>query len=246
MSYRKKNILGAAALALVAVVFMLVYISKAHSGGTTKQPSGPVSVLVATRQISAGTMGESLQHGAFAVRKVPANTVVPGAVSSASSLQREVVTQDILAGQQVSQQQFGPRAASGVRVDLRGRERVVELEGDAGQVLDGTLRPGDHVDILGTWNVPEKCTQCHVSGTVVRNALVLATSAELGMPHTAALSSVPVQLRLTDFQAQRVFWIVKNGQWWLELRPVVGPRSSLDTLDNSVTILGLPAWRTKR
>jgi Flp pilus assembly protein CpaB len=237
MSYRKKNILGAAALALVAVVFMVVYISKAHSGGTTTTAgSGSVTVLVATRDVQAGTPAADLK-GAFERRRVPAKAALANAVSSLTDVSGESVAQDILAGQQVSQRQFGPAAASGVRIELRGRERVVQLEGDASQVLDGTLRRGDHVDVLGTWNAPENCGACHVSRTIVRNALVLATSAELGKGNSST-QSVPVQLRLTDGQAKSVFWMVKNGQWWLELRPVVHPKSGPRTYDNAGTILG--------
>jgi Flp pilus assembly protein CpaB len=236
MSYRKRNILAAAGLAIIAIVFMLAYISKAHSGGTAKG-SGPVAVLVATHDIKAGTPGSALQRGAFAARKVPANAAVSDAVPSPASVRGERVTQEIFAGQQVSQRQFGPAGASGVRSQLRGQERVVQLEGDPSQVLDGTLHSGDHVDILGTWNTPENCGQCHVSRTIVRNALVLRTSADLGKPGPSSSQTVPVQLRLTDSQAERVFWMVKNGQWWLELRPVLHPRSAQQGYDNSRTIL---------
>src|SRR5437764_13945001 len=110
MSYRKRNIFVAAGLAIVAVIFMTAYISKAHSGNTTS--SGPVSVLVATRDIKAGTPGSALQRGAFAARKVPGNAAVADPVSSPATVRDEVVTQDILAGQQASVRQFGPRAAS--------------------------------------------------------------------------------------------------------------------------------------
>lgn len=239
MSYRKKNILGAAALAVLAVIFMLVYISKAHSGNAgKKKPAGQVAVLVARYDIKPGTPGNALGNGSFATRMVAADAVPAGAITSAASLHGLVVRREIRAGRPLSEHQFGPASNSGVRIELRGRERVVELAGEAGQVLDGTLRRGDHVDVVATWNVPESCTQCHVSGTIVRNALVLATSAQLGKGSSgSAGSSIPVQLRLTDAQTRRVFWITKNGEWWLELRPVVHPRSSVQSLDNARTIL---------
>jgi Flp pilus assembly protein CpaB len=240
MSYRKKNILGAAALAVLAVIFMLLYISKAHSGNAekTKKPAGRVAVLVARYNIKPGTPGNALGHGSVVTRMVATDAVPVGAFTSAASLHGLVVRREIPAGRTLSERQFGPASNAGVRIELRGRERVVELAGEAGQVLDGTLRRGDHVDVVATWNVPESCTQCHVSGTIVRNALVLATSAELGKGSSGSTqSSIPVQLRLTDAQARRVFWITKNGEWWLELRPVVHPRSSGHSLDNARTIL---------
>jgi Flp pilus assembly protein CpaB len=240
MSYRKKNILGAAALALVAVVFMVAYISKAHSGNahkTKKQVVARASVLIARHDIRAGTPGNSLQHGAFASRIVPAGAVPPDAVTSAASVRGLVVRRKIVAGRPVSLTRFGPAAASGVRVQLRGKERVVQLDGDPSQVLDGTLRRGDHVDVLATWNDPESCSSCHVSRVIVRNALVLATSADLGTHKSLSSQTIPVQLRLTDGEARRVFWMDKNGAWWLELRPVVHPGNSPQGFDTATTIL---------
>jgi Flp pilus assembly protein CpaB len=247
MSYRKKNILGAAALAILAVILMVVYSSKAHSGNATKkEPTGHVSVLVATRNIEPGTPGNDLQRGALAPRTVAADAAPADALTSASTLRGLVVRREIVAGRPVSEGQFGPAADSGVRIELRGKERVVQLEGDKSQVLDGTLRHGDHVDIVGSWDHPESCGQCHVSRTIVRNALVLSTSAELGKG--SSTTTVPVQLRVTDSQARRVFWMAENGKWWLELRPVVHPNSSGRGFDNSHTIFtnGLPKQRSKR
>src|SRR5207244_9445356 len=107
-------------------------------------------------------------------------------------------------------------------------QRVFQIAGDKNQVLDGTLKTGDHVDIVGTWNVPESCTTCHVSRTLVRNALVLGTAADLGSSTSSngVANTEPVQLRLTDAQAERVLWVANNGDWWLDLRPAVTPRNS--------------------
>lgn len=239
MSYRKKNILGAAALALVAFIFMVVYSSKAHSGNhhAAKKQVAHVSVLVARHDIPAGTPGNSLQHGAFISRHVPADGVAADAVTSPASLRGLVLTRKIVAGHPVSLKRFGPAEDSGVRVELRGRERAVQLDGDPSQVLDGTLRRGDHVDVLATWNEPESCGSCHVSRVIVRNALVLATSTELGAHKSVNTPSVPVQLRLTDGQANRIFWMAKNGGWWLELRPVLDPSSRHHDVDTAKTIL---------
>ncbi len=240
MSYRKKNILGAAALALVAVVFMVAYISKAHSGNAhkaSKQAAEHASILVARHEIRPGTPGNALQQGAFVSKTVSVNAVPADAVTSAASIRGLVVRRKILAGRPVSMTRFGPAEASGVRIALRGKERAVQLEGDASQVLNGTLRRGDHVDVLATWNDPESCTQCHVSRVIVRNALVLATSAELGTEKSMNTDSIPVQLRVTDGEANRVFWMLKNGEWWLELRPVVHPTSGHRGFETAATIL---------
>ena len=104
MSYRKKNILGAAALALVAVVFMVVYSSKAHSGTAHKANTQAIehaSILVARHEIKPGTPGNALQHGAFVPRTVSADAVQADAVTSAASVRGLVVRRKIIAGRPV-------------------------------------------------------------------------------------------------------------------------------------------------
>jgi Flp pilus assembly protein CpaB len=234
MSYRTRNILVASGLALLAVVFMLIYISKARSSADDNKRL--VRVLVAKHDIEAGTPSATLD-GAVVVKRVPRNAVVPDPVSAPGQLSGEVATQTILGGEQVSLRKFGPASAAGVRSQIRHRERVVQLLGAKSQVLDGTLETGDHVDVVATWSSPEKCGTCHVSRMIVRNALVLATSADLGGAEGSGSEEYPVQLRLTDAQAERVFWVAKNGSWWLALRPVVKPSSSRQGYDNSLSIL---------
>jgi hypothetical protein len=85
--------------------------------------------------------------------------------------------------------------------------------------------------------VPENCGTCHVSRVIVRNVLVLGTSGELGSLGRSS-SLVPVQLRLSDAEAEQVFWMTKNGEWSLVLRPVVRPRSSTQGYDSARSILG--------
>jgi len=235
MSYRTRNIAMASGLALLAVVFMIVYVSKArHSSSAADVGKGVVSVLFAAQDITAGTPGSDLQSGAFVTRQVPLSAAVPQAVSSPNALRGEVATQDILKGEPVSAQKFGPMAAAGVRSRIAGLERVVQLAGDKNQILDGTLKPGDRVDVLGSWNAPEKCGTCHVSRVVVPNVLVVATSTDLGAGDQGL---VPIQLRLNASEAARVFWLTKNGDWWLVLRPVVKPISGGSGAESSRTLL---------
>jgi Flp pilus assembly protein CpaB len=222
MTYRRRNIVIASGLALLAVVFMVLY---AHRGGSAGDVGrGVASVLFASHDIQEGTPGSSLQKGAFVRKRVPRSAVVPGHISTPKAVAGQVATQETLAGEQVTIRKFGPMAATGVRSRIQRYERVVQLAGDKNEVLDGTLRAGDRVDVLGSWT-PVGCQNCRVSSVIVRNALVLATSAELGST-SRAQDAYPVQLRLSDEEANAVFWMMKNGAWWLMLRPVVKPRNS--------------------
>jgi Flp pilus assembly protein CpaB len=233
MTYRTRNILVASGLALLAVVFMIVYVSKSRNSADVGK--GLVSVLFASHDIHAGTPGSTLQTGGLVTKQVPQNAVAPDSISSPNSVAGQVATQDILAGEPVTTRKFGPIAAAGVRSRIEGTQRVLQLSGDRNKVLDGTLNPGDRVDIYGTWNVPENCGSCHVSRIIAANVLVVGTSAELGSGDQA--DDTPVQLRLTNKQVTRVFWVAKNGEWWLALRPVVKPAGGDIGWANSRTIL---------
>ena len=235
MTLRTRNILVASGLALLAVVFMIVYVSKARNGSASDVGKGLVSVLFAAQDIHAGTPGATLQNGALVTKEVPQSAVAPDSIASPQSVAGQVATQDILAGEPVTTRKFGPIAAAGVRSRIEGMQRVVQVSGDENQVLDGTLQPGDRVDVIGSWNAPENCGNCHVTRVVAANVLVVATSAEVGASDQQG--QAPVQLRLTNGQVNRVFWLSKNGDWWLALRPVVKPQNGGTGIENSRSLL---------
>src|SRR6266540_1213241 len=110
MSYRTRNITIASGLALLAVVFMIVYASKTRNGADVGK--GVVSVLFAAQDIHAGTPGADLQSGALVTKQVPQSAVVPDSISSPKSVAGQVATQDILAGEPVTTRKFGPIAAA--------------------------------------------------------------------------------------------------------------------------------------
>ena len=81
--------------------------------------------------------------------------VVPGAISSADQVRGLIATQPTYAGEQVTARRFGTPSERGVRAQIQGTQRAVQIAGDPNQVLAGTLRAGDHVDIVGGWDVVE-------------------------------------------------------------------------------------------
>ena len=137
MSYRVKNIGIAVILAAFAGLLTIFYVTqyKRHvQHGETK-----VSVLVAARDIPAGTTGAEVvgQHY-LTTETVPRRTVVPGAVSSSAQLSNLVVTQQIFSGEQVTTRAFGTPIELGIRAQIRGNERAFQLAGDANALLAGT------------------------------------------------------------------------------------------------------------
>jgi len=243
MAYRARNILIAVALAAVAALLTSFYVTsyKRH----VQRGEDHVTVLVAKKDIPEGTSGADV-GGLLAPQEVPRKARVPGAVSSVDDLAGLVATQPTLEGEQVTVRRFGTRTQVGVRAQLTGTLRAVSLEGDQNQLLAGTLKEGDHVDVVGTWGIKNPGTngeEAIVSRVVLRNLLVLTAPEGEGGGGSVTNSSsdnVTVQLRVTDAESQKLIWIEKNSNnegWHLALRPPTGSLDSANTYQDSRLML---------
>jgi len=230
MNYRAKNIGIAVALAALAAILTSVYVVnyKRH----VQNGEGKVTVLVAARDIPAGTSGaDVVDQKMLKEQTVPRKAVVAGAISSPDQLAQYVAAQDVFEGEQVSTRRFTPPTEQGVRAQIKGTQRAYQLPGDPNQLLAGTIQAGDHVDVVGTW---ELRGGDKVSRVILRNLLVLRAPSGTSAAATVTSSgSGPesVQLRVTDVQANKLIWIQKNGvsngeAYYLALRP---PTNSLDS-----------------
>ena len=74
------------------------------------------------------------------------------------------------------------------------------------------------------------------SKIVLRNLLVTGVSDSKDAAAGAGPSNW-ITLQLSDRQARRLFFVVKNGEWSLILRPFVRPAQSPDELTSINTIL---------
>jgi Flp pilus assembly protein CpaB len=209
---RSRNLGIAGGLALAAAILTMLSVSRAQ-GSTTSVSVSSAPVLVATRDLAIGTpVSSALAGGAFALKKLPAESVAPGSVASATGLRGQVVIQPIFKGEQLTASRFGPTAAQGLRANLHGALRAIAVPGDANQLLAGMLQAGDHVDVIANVkavNGPK--TRVSLNNLIVLSPPV-ADSASTGA--TAAAT-----LQLTDKQVQTLFWILKNGDWSFVLRP---------------------------
>ena len=235
MTYRLRNIGIAIALAVVAALLTTFYVTNYKR--SVQHGESKVPVYVASRDIALGTQGSDIASGSMLkVEQVPRRSVVPGAISQPSQIDKLVAVEPIYAGEQVSTQRFRSVQEQGVQAQLKGNLRALQVPGSATQLLNGTLKDGDHVDIVGNWEFPEG--KNHISRQLLRNILVLQA------PQTSAveshLSSNPdegfnVMLAMTDSQATRFWWLVNNGDWSLQLRPVTDPSDSPEEINNAKT-----------
>jgi Flp pilus assembly protein CpaB len=241
MNYRVKNIGIAVALAALAAILTSVYVVnyKRH----VQHGEDSVTVLVAARDIPAGTIGaDIIDQKMLQKETVPRKAVVAGAISSPDQLSQYIATQEVYEGEQVSTRRFAPPKEQGIRAQIKGTQRAYELEGDPHQVLAGTLKEGDHVDIVGTWESPPR-SSILISRVVVRDLLVLKAPdpSAAGSAVTSSQDNAYVQLRATDAQTQKIIWIQKNSVsngdgWHLDLRPPNGSLDSSNTIQDHHTM----------
>ena len=254
MTYRVRNIGIAVALAAVAALMTSFYVTnyKRH----VQRGEDHVTVLVAKNDIPAGTAGSDAAAN-LTPTEVPRRAVVPGAISSPDEIKDKVATQTVFSGEQVTTNLFSPVAQSGVQGQLKGTMRAFQVQGDQNQTLAGTLKDGDRVDIVATFNY--KWVDFHggkstSSDTLTASRVVLRDIKVIKAPANPAAGSkltgavdqkFPVLLAVTDSQAQKLLFITGNASqsdsrvaaWSLELRPIVHAADSPDHVDRVSTIL---------
>ena len=141
MTYRVKNIGIAVVLAAFAGLLTIFYVAnyKRH----VQHGENTVSVLVAARDIPAGTTGsEVVEQHYFTSQSVPRRSVVPGAIAKPDQLNNLVVTQQVFRGEQVTTRSFGTQT----ELALKRFQRFAGLPSDgvAGRATFAALRQPHH------------------------------------------------------------------------------------------------------
>jgi Flp pilus assembly protein CpaB len=233
---RLRNLMLPVALAVLAVVLIGIYIVSYRN--SVNSGADLVKVLVASRDIPAGTKGSAVASGGYLkTQTVPRRAVVPGSVVSGAPLTSLVSTDPIYKGEQITLRQFSPIAQAGIFAKFSGKQRAVALLGEPTQLLDGTLSDGDHVDVVATakYTTPPGLQRA-TSRVVLRNLLVL--EAPDGKTEVSSSEKTSATLVMSDRQAQTMAWAMKNSTWFLALRPTKRPRDSKASLETLKTFLG--------
>ncbi len=239
MTYRTRSLLAAIGLAVVAALLVGFYVSSVRHHVTTSQQH--VGVFVAARDIPEGTAGADVVGKGFLRREqVLRESVVPGAISSPAQIEKLVAAQETYAGEQISLARFSNASIEGIRGILRGPLRAVQIAGDPNQTLAGTVRVGDHVDVVANVKIGNANSSRELDRIVLRNLRVLKAPdapALNGGISSAGGGSSAVMLAVTDTQIQKLFFVVENDQWSLALRPVVKATDSPETIETQRTII---------
>lgn len=149
MTYRVRNIVLAAVLVAIGVVLATSYLaSRARS---IESGQDLVEVLVATRDIPAGTPLAELQDGGFVeVRKVRSRDAVPGAMDDLRGEAGRATSTRIFSGDQIALAKLADESGLAPAARISGTERWVAFPIGDHQDVGGQLGAGDHVDIFAT------------------------------------------------------------------------------------------------
>ena len=244
---RLRNLALPLALAVLAAVLVGLYVVSYRNSVT--RGAGLVKVLVASRDIPAGTDGSTIAAGGYLKSQtVPRRAVAPGSVTSAQPLTSLIAGSEIYKGQQITLRQFAPAAQGGVFAKFSGTERVLVVPGEPSQLLAGTVSDGDHVDVVATTKYHVDDLARAASRVVLRNLLVLKAPDGPSTASVAGQATASADIVMTDAQAQTMAWVMKQGDWFLVLRPTNQPRNSAPTIETIFSFLyrGLPPAQQKQ
>lgn len=223
LASRNGSVLAAVVTAALAGLIIMVFLNQYRDN--VNKDGVPTPVLVAGKLIEQGASGDTIgAAGLFKAEDVPRDQLKTGALTDAATLRGKVAVEDILPGQQLTAADFRP-AGRGVVTKLGPDQRAIKIALDNAHGLIGTVRKGDHVDVLSGFLVDSATgRQQPVLRTLMQNLLVLDAPAEVKSGGVGGGSSKAkeVTLRVTDKQAPKLAFAADNGKLWLLLRPQNG------------------------
>jgi Flp pilus assembly protein CpaB len=245
MTYRVRNIVIAVVLAAMAALLTSFYVTNYKK--QVQQGEELEQVWVASRDIPAGTIGKDAAK-MLTSKQVASRSVVPGAISDPTEIEEKIASQPVFSGEQVTVRRFSSVSQQGVRSKLRGNVRAVQVQGTANQMLAGTLKSGDHVDVIASFTYsPEGDDNFEATRTILRDVEVLRVS---GGPAPGAKlggglqEKYAVMLALTDAQENKLQFAMtfaddETGEepWTLDLRPVVEDSDSPESIETLYSVL---------
>jgi pilus assembly protein CpaB len=229
----------AGVLGVLAVLMTSVYLDRQRKvifKGTT-----PVKVVVAKTEIKPGTpLGQNM----IDLFEVPEKFVRAGTLApkDLELVMGQKVSNPLRRGDPILFTDLGQTGKPGERLRLqdivRPGERALSMPVDERSGVSGLIRPGDHVDILGTFTDPVKKER--VTVTVLQNVTVLGVGGQLSGEYKGGRDSKYSTLTLDVSQEEAeilVFALGHGGSLTYLLRHHTDvetarqtPRVSLETI----------------
>ncbi|MGZ8607148.1 MAG: Flp pilus assembly protein CpaB [Actinomycetota bacterium] len=157
---RRSKVFAGLAVVSAAASFTLVDGYAARLDALRPVAGEPVPVVVATRALTRGTL---LQADALRVDLMPAAFAPPGRAGSPAAVAGRTLVSDLAEGEAVTRTRLGVRGGPIASLVPEGL-RAFPISASASA---GTVRTGDHVDVLATFGGPRPYTDTVASGLEV-------------------------------------------------------------------------------
>lgn len=240
MSTTLRNAIFAAALALFGIILTSSYI-KGQKASIVKG-SERVTVLVAKKDIPAGTKASALQEGGFIEeREVARRDQTPEALGSLKGVEKLALNGNVYQGGQLTARHFEATSNLNTEDQIKGTERAITVPFTPAEALGGLVQPGDRVDLMAARNYDSGSGRVTEQFVVARNVYIMQTPESLtqkGGEGEATAPKEPVKandeaqlytLKATDKQAQNIMWafnVSEETRVWMILRPSAGDQES--------------------
>ncbi|GEM_PF-3987288 len=220
MESKRKQLLFAVIIGIVAVFLNMAYIQSRVDEVTPKQP---ISVIVAKQPIQAGT---ALTKSLVKTVRVPKDFVPKVALSEGdldANLGNELMV-DVQSGDYVLDSYFRVKKAVGTRLSDQVGEnlRAISLPVDQNDSFAGSIVTGDKIDLLFTFAIPGSGQT--MTTTLLQNVQVIATGSysvteqELGEKGGKAKRYNSLTLLLNSYDATRLNFARQTGKIDILLR----------------------------
>jgi len=230
MTYNVRNIAIALVLAAVAAFLVIAYTGDVQKKAKSSQQT--VAVLRATQDIPAGTpASDAIAKGQLKVEQVVQQDEIPNVLHDTGSLDGTLISDGpIFQGQQVTASMFKPSSQTTVISRIDTTYRAIEIQLGKQAILSGTLAPGDHVDLVGTYTIhpSDGGADFDVSRIIVRDVEVLqapevtdgSSGTKLGQANNSS-SGDSVILKVPDSVVPKITFTLHagDGALWFVLRP---------------------------
>ncbi|MFQ5426696.1 MAG: Flp pilus assembly protein CpaB [Gaiellales bacterium] len=236
----------ATVLAALAGVLAVFYLRGASEEAMVDDDL--VTTYVASEDYAPGTKGSEIT-ASLEPQEVAADAVAPGAIEQPAEISTLVLAEPIYQGEQVTTSRFSSVQEQGIVGELTGTDRAIQVAGNQNQVLAGTLREGDKVDVVASlkYQVTDFTDSGAIAQTrersatriVLRDITVLqAASVDRDSSELSGNEEFSVIVSVTDEQAETLFFVEQNGEWTLQLRPVNDPEDSAPSVQTVESVLG--------
>lgn len=204
-----------------------------------------VTVMTAAKAIPARTI---VTEEMIAGKQLPKTAVTDDMVKEGKEALGKVTVSAIIPGEVLLKPKFAEKGARmGLSFIVPRRMRAVTIQVSASTGIAGLLKPGDFVDVIGTFQFPqeEEKTALDMSITVLQNVQVLAldTGMEAKEEEEGKKATLPVYtyvtLAVAPKDAERVTLLLEKSPARLVLRPI---KEKVKVISQGTTIYSL-IWK---